>query len=632
MSCGSTDANGKQTEQQKTNTNQIQPQSTCSIDKDPFLCQKQACLSAGATYDQDAKVCSCSKGEMFYAKDVGSCVKGNEFDSGILYKWSDKFQMPVKIYGANLDDIKSDLPSFSPAFGSTMGRVVLFKSVDDYRVVVGNDNSLQSILQITVDAPNLNLDFDPNSGVQNPTVQFDILSYFLPTNLNLKLYDNNLNGLLTKAIEKMNIFEPGEVVSYSDLGCAEICEATQEMFTTDDYAILHRKVYSRGNPVNDVLKFYNLRTNHFDLQVALFNQKISHYVIRNSDLGYQTYSNAGELIATDIETLKKENKRLQTTDVGKQAPVLIFESQLPQDVDAIAAVGPFPDSSYYGWFTASDRMSFLDEASSAGNANHAKIVTSLSSDHFQQVLLPMPMGSIFSGDFEKAMTRFPYKHLVGNLSLSTSFSGAQKYNNHFVHIVENSLDKILWVQGAGNTGRELLHQNQEIASQTLSGKENFITVAATNGSDRLSSTSSYSRELVDIAANGCAEDQEYCDANAAATSYAAPRVSRAAANLMEEFPDASPNEVKLALMLGAKIPNKMLAVRSAGVLDEAVTRKILLLIRENGMTSIKSMQKEEILSLIMTAKFGKSAFDGSENTLFFRREQIKKQMNWILNK
>ncbi len=628
VGCGNNNANGSSKEQKPIIEYQQAPAlAGCEVGADPFVCQKMACLTAGGLYDQNTKVCNCENNKMFYARNGGQCIHGQEFNKGIMYKWADRNSMPLQILGAKLDEVKLILPTLSPLIGS-LGRFVLFNSVSDYNNV--NSGFADSLFTITVDAPNLNLEFNPNSAVHSAIVPMEMVSFFLSNEKEIDIADQSLSDLLKVALVKSEKFEPTDVISYSDLGCAEICEANQEIILENDYVVIHRKVYSGGNPINDILLFYNRQTNHFDLKVALFNHKISHYVIRNPDLGYQTFANTGELISTNKIAIENENKRMKETADSYQVPVLIFESGIPQQVDKVVAVGPNINSSYYGWFVAEDRMSFLNEYSNAGNSNHAGIVTSLASDDYKRLLLPMPMNSIYNGDLLKVVPRFPFKHVVGNLSLATVFAGSQRTKNRFAKLVSQTVDKILWVQGAGNTGNELVHQAQEIQSQSLSGKENFIVVAATNGTDQLAYTSSYSKVLVDIAASGCPAGPEPCIGAGVGTSFAAPRVSRASANLMEEFPEASPNQIKLALMLGAHVPDKPLAVRCGGIIDEFASKKLLQLMRQKGAQSLATISKDELVEMVLMAKYFDLS-DDQRSDANLRKKTIK-QISWIFKK
>jgi hypothetical protein len=85
-------------------------------------------------------------------------------------------------------------------------------------------------------------------------------------------------------------------------------------------------------------------------------------------------------------------------------------------------------------------------------------------------------------------------------------------------------------------------------------------------------------EVADLVADGSHPEA----AGKFATSYAAPRASAAAAQIALEFPQLTPQQIKLALLLGAQIQadsrnaakNRFLDVRSGGFLNVEGARSV----------------------------------------------------------
>ncbi len=100
------------------------------------------------------------------------------------------------------------------------------------------------------------------------------------------------------------------------------------------------------------------------------------------------------------------------------------------------------------------------------------------------------------------------------------------------------------------------------------------------GEDRLEDYSNAGRDYSDIVADGSGLGSDFDGG----TSYAAPRVSRVAALLAQEFPALSVEQIRASILLGARVPYEIswnsfvvprfLPTRSGGILDEKATRKV----------------------------------------------------------
>jgi hypothetical protein len=122
---------------------------------------------------------------------------------------------------------------------------------------------------------------------------------------------------------------------------------------------------------------------------------------------------------------------------------------------------------------------------------------------------------------------------------------------------------MLVVTSAGNNGlntqteKHWPSNSPIVTDSTLTYNDNIIAVAALDSADqsRLSSYSNYSPIHIDLAASGTvqifnANDNTNSLYSKSGTSFAAPQVSRIAALLFDEFPDACAAAVKFALLRG----------------------------------------------------------------------------------
>jgi hypothetical protein len=124
---------------------------------------------------------------------------------------------------------------------------------------------------------------------------------------------------------------------------------------------------------------------------------------------------------------------------------------------------------------------------------------------------------------------------------------------------------LLVITSAGNDGLNTQNANNKhwpsnspfVADSTLSYNDNVIAVGALDSADAgsLAFYSNYSPRHIDLAAPGTVQIFNTNDStntlySKSGTSFAAPQVSRIAALLFDEFPDASAAAVKFALLRG----------------------------------------------------------------------------------
>ncbi|MFW7380428.1 MAG: S8 family serine peptidase [Oligoflexus sp.] len=130
------------------------------------------------------------------------------------------------------------------------------------------------------------------------------------------------------------------------------------------------------------------------------------------------------------------------------------------------------------------------------------------------------------------------------------------------HQFQNLSQDVLWIMAAGNDGME----NPKFrCPQLLGSPQNRIVVAAsTAGGYQLDHRSDFGVKYADIAAPGIASNGHR------GTSFAAPKIARVAAEILDRHPDLSAAEIRLAILLASSFdPQRPLAVRSGGSLQES---------------------------------------------------------------
>ncbi|WP_437603662.1 S8 family serine peptidase [Sorangium sp. So ce590] len=130
---------------------------------------------------------------------------------------------------------------------------------------------------------------------------------------------------------------------------------------------------------------------------------------------------------------------------------------------------------------------------------------------------------------------------------------------------------LLLVIGAGNDGRDV--GRMDLCPQRLGASSPDVIVVGAAAGGRMEWYSNRGAAVVDIAAEG--DSPDLADRG---TSFAAPRVAYAAAQLAAELPDASNAQIRMALLLSADLSSSdALPVRSGGSLARDYDRARLAL-------------------------------------------------------
>lgn len=622
----------------------------CKIsDDDPYACQRVACLNAKAVYHEDNHICECKPETIFRAINGGACLDVRRLENQVF---DFQFNKVRHFFVHNLksafksEDLSSLVSKRSiPVFN---GRLQLFLIKDPSQFFTSLEGFDWELFNLGL--PNTELDYnDLNSGYSDRIIRSSLQFLMVPTGRPLVLKDADANKRLASALTSLEKQSPkANVQSFSELGCAEICIERSELLNNSSFIAYRIRVFSGGNPIQDTLNIFNKLSREVETMVVFVDHKPSHYFVSTHFGGYEVYNNDGTFIKTVSENLEVSKiKPIQSeSDLAHSIPVAIFEGFYSEKVDSVAYIGPHQDYSFYGWFTESDNRPYLYGKTTTllgeedvGNPNHSAIVSALASANFTKRVLPMSVTSLQFDDFAKVLNRMEQQKIVANISFAFTFTPEICRKSAFASTIKSSQERVLWTIGAGNSGSELDQQSLPFCPQALEGK-NILIVSATNGKINLSNASSFGENYVDVAANGCTLGEENCDNGG--TSFAAPRVARIAADLIEEFPLFSIEQIKLALVCTAQVPDtgisrspKFLTIKSGGIVDPVAARNFISLLMESSnpdlsILDFKYISVEQIDRLkIILKKARQHQFKDftSQQIDTFLNEHIKRVIN-----
>ena len=251
-----------------------------------------------------------------------------------------------------------------------------------------------------------------------------------------------------------------------------------------------------------------------------------------------------------------------------------------------ASRAPGAGGSLLGWYRSSSQAALLYGRGAFAVAEDAPFADRTAEDHawaVQQLLVGVdgpamgagvathttrivPLGATLMSPVtaqatRDAMARAPRQVRVGSLSVRFSMSEAA-CRQETAAMRQSGL---LLVVAASNEHADVA--GLDLCPQRLAPSGDLVVVAASDG-EGLAGYSNYGPAFVDLAAPG---DSPHGDAGQG-TSFAAPRVAYAVAQLAALAPDATNAQLRWALMLGVRVPTPgPLPVRSGGTLDGDLT-------------------------------------------------------------
>lgn len=403
-------------------------------------------------------------------------------------------------------------------------------------------------------------------------------------------WSQNLADVWTQQLPDQDANKMIVTETLSTKGCSESCVLESSPKTMAHYTASYRaylienKIYrseiilreSSSNIVGMIylIDNYFLNLHLIDRDPFGIAKKITSYDAYGSTVHTHTRLENGEKIMEDrVQWLKNQNRFDYTIGLCENSisPEVFRTKSIAKNI----SFGPYTNTSYYGWSaTATDPKQFwqgrlylnkLDLPFSNFNySSHALKVGEIlvaESSVYDVGIIPLGIDGCMTPDTINTVWPEIKEHSnmrVVNMSLSHNTDETTCINTLSQHPI--TTDKgTLWVIAAGNNGSEKI----SLCPQYLSGRDNVIIV----GSSRygyMDETSNRGDHFVDIAASG----YEQIPKNDKGTSYAAPRVARAAAKIFHDYPKLTVEQVKQALLLGAHYVSDTFPVRSRGEFDE----------------------------------------------------------------
>lgn len=251
--------------------------------------------------------------------------------------------------------------------------------------------------------------------------------------------------------------------------------------------------------------------------------------------------------------------------------------------------GPRGDASFWGWENPVDELPrlkgylsgflYLGENLRLNRgalffARHSLSVGKVLTQDTDLRLIPVSVERCFESFSQWSQPASKSARVV-NLSASLPYdSKSCAENDVMTHAIQESQGQWLWVASAGNDSRKDLKSTSSLnCPQNLGSRSNLITVAAySEGDGALSDYADSGADFADIAAADTGPEGLSEGSPEKGSSFAAPRVSRVAALIAQQFPVLAPDRIRAAILLSARAPSPFgnvapLPVRSGGVLD-----------------------------------------------------------------
>ncbi len=544
----------------------------------PFACVRARCEQAGGRFLEENSFCDCGSGRVFSGWGEGSCgFVTSIFDvartattispargwrSEEFEKWREKqsrekpsslvgipqyypgAKVEIRVGPGTLDSISRELlrsltkPSDIPLFN-----MVGAKTIRQLYYVLRED-SLQGDFIVG----------NYDGRIQVPFQEGDLASH------------QRIAAMANPVLRER--FIPSQSDPYSDDGCAGYCELSRN-YETPRGRVTRRRAYVGGQRHSDFLFLWEEEAGGPLLAlVSLLPSGQVSLIHEFSGGEHRIYDRRfHSLLSKSLPGVASVPSR------GYRFGTLI-DDPLPQAVLCEGAFGSGGEKQSFLWgpwsvspLAGSPRQ---DTFTAVEFETHARRVARLITGEDASVHL-IPVTLDFCVEQTQCFDRMLLENSnarVINFSALTNRTPAACAHYGMGRFIKAQENRFLYVVGAGNDGLDADQYPVAYCPQNLSGAPNLLVVAA--GTERgLSAISNYGKTYADLAAPGRANTGH----RRPATSFAAPRVTRAAAILFSRFPHLSPATVRKALMLGVEIPSDdrgallPLRVRSGGVLN-----------------------------------------------------------------
>ena len=623
------------------------PAFTCSVDSRSIDCVEEACKFAGGQFQQDLKKCSCGASQTFLVRsgqprcadntisnscfdkkrgfqnastsvdDWGLCstIQNKENLASVTFdvaselkpdvlqlaKWADKNLKKNIIYNF------WESPTMFGEFLSVGGEVTNKAAVDGFLRPFNLPDEPVDYLNFFLAPKYFDATADLVSFLTDKTTDSNTDSILIRLNGEYPDLETLLQGYAS--ISRITSYK---IASRYSEGCLRSCVATSDAKSFGKNRIWFVKYFFHG-----IVYRSEVRISSDDGIVRAVLLLADRAIAGALDLKREphgaldtvtAFSARGEIIFkksfANLSQLNAEQPLLERDSRKFNAVIGVCEEGLSPTILARAGLPSNilrgPATSFYGWANSNDPAQYWSGRLNlnaygvpdvSGSANHAAQTAS--------ILLESSLADISVGLIPIGIESCVYPEKLSAWWSNAVAAGVKVFNfsareeldedsckavmkDHPMITAPNSA---LWVAAAGNEGSA----QSTGCPQHLAGQENLIIVGASDG-DTLNKKSNFGASSVDIAADGNAQTLNQIPAGWG-TSFAAPRVSRAAVELMEQYPTLSPRQIKQAILLGARIPKNPLPVLSMGVLDVSKAHEVAerLLRNENPETFLPDL-------------------------------------------
>lgn len=599
----------------------------------PMLCLQQACDRVGGRYDHKAQACQCGAGLYFtgwehpkcvaYQTELNCYIDQSAKPNCTMSSLKDGTGMALgalvlqQAGNSSMGSPYSDLQSQFPDWRKVRWSQALNRRMGNRILVYGPGQLTANQIRELVDpaAPQAlkrqlgNLmpqdeyyyfaTSDDLSRMFRGEDRFDHdLNETAPANLTTDFWQTLKTAHAVAAKQNLKMIE-----TYSSSGCLGYCQL-QAQDTVANFKLIHNVDYFGGvigrrvvqliDQNNKLRAALNLTAQGMVSTVMVFSQTNSHNQVQRS---VQIFNRMGQNLGTtqerllNLNTLLPQQIQLKAAQKATTVQAVVCDGGFnPEDflqgsLKGLLQLGPnlssdpSSDGSYYGWRSQLDEKTFTDGLIETGPfgfiqrqgqdlTEHGREVSKLVAGRSLVGIVPLPMARCDrEEDFKILAPQLINRTRLINFSASSERQG-DACELFSAHPINGSGRDFLWMVAAGNGGLRDERQLSQTCPQKFSGQKNVIVVAASDGRYSVHHESNAHPDYADIAAPG-----EVQEGQGWGTSFAAPKVTNLAAQIVSLYPKLTIEQIRLAILLGAKdVP--YLPVRAEGILNAKDALKI----------------------------------------------------------
>lgn len=627
-------------------------------------CLRLTCNTSGAVFNETQKQCECPDSFFLntlnglHCEKTTTIIKDNTGTDLVFGK--------TYIQGPNTNLDKLFLESAGKSLYSSGNRRVIFTYFDTNELLL--DPKSLAFLNISdpgaftvnlMNQTNIILNANANKGVSYQLTN-DVLYQiaFIPKDISfIKTDDDELDAIIQASLRwASKVSENESFLSYTEKGCLDQCIAKSYLKTNSHFLVNRNRYYFRGGILQDHILIFDKNIMQVRATLFLINGKLAYYLHQEKN-STVLHSNEEDFEKSKVLTLQTypnlKDIKLPENNFTEN-PVVIFETTKNDVLDSITYKGPWTNSHVLGWFRPEDNIPFWknyqnfnadfgqDHVCGVTEMGHAINVANIASDVYKKPIIPMQDVDLYNetfgkflknfNDFQLTKTNQPKHRLTLSISESEVMTAKSCLNSPVYKYIVETQKNAIWVIGAGNSASEL-NESAYSCPQTIQA-DNVIHVASSGDGQNIAQSSTFGKSTVEIAEIGCGGPYtKNCDPSTVGTSYAAPRLAKKIAELFTEFPMASTQQIRFAVLVTARVPFtdglfkqtiRPLPVKSGGFADINAAKKLL----ENLNTWPKDFSADSKEWILLLYKSKSDQYEKlSENKI---KNLIKMQMQYFL--